>query len=95
MKTNFNKAMLILVGSMLLGTQSAHASIVDKFKTFIGNEFSSFEGLYIMAGVIISGLLFYIISNHYVKDEKREVRTGLNPVRERRHHAHRVIKKTS
>ncbi|MBK9285425.1 MAG: hypothetical protein IPM51_14070 [Sphingobacteriaceae bacterium] len=90
-----NKAVLFLVGTMLLSTQRASAGIVEKFQTFIGNEFSSFEGLYIMAGVIIGGLVFYIVSNHFVKEEKKESRPNLSVARERRNHHQRVIKKTA
>ena len=90
-----NKAILFLVGTVLVATQQAKAGIKEKFQTFIGNEFSSFEGLYIMAGVIIGGLVFYIVSNHFIKEEKRVTKTGLSPARERRNYHQRVIKKTS
>jgi hypothetical protein len=97
MKTAFNKAVLIPLGSMLLVSQKASASIGSTFEEFIGKEFSNFEGLYIMAGVIISSLVVYVLFNHFGPEEKKPVRHGISPVRERhRHHHHqRVIRKTS
>lgn len=92
MKNHFNKAALLVV-SLLFLSKEASAGIKDKFMEFVGNEFHSYEGLYIMAGVIVSGLLIYIFTNHFVKEEKREIRHNMNPARERRYHQ-RVIKKT-
>jgi hypothetical protein len=95
MKTAFNKANLILAGLVLLGSGTMKAGISDKFKEFVGNEFSSFQGLYIMAGVIISGLVLYVFVNHFGKEESDE-RRGMGHVSHRRHrHHHRIIKKTS
>ena len=96
MKKIFNKASLILGGSMLLA-QNASAGIGEKFKEFVGNEFNSLEGLYIMAGVIISSLVVYILFNHVGHDQKKPVRHGMSPVKERHrlHHQNRVIRKTS
>ena len=96
MKTKFNKALLILGGSMLIA-EKASAGIGEKFKEFVGNEFNSLEGLYIMAGVIVSSLVVYILFNHVGQEQKKPVRHGMSPVRERhRSHQHnRVIRKTS
>jgi hypothetical protein len=97
MKTISNKALLILAGLMLLCSGSIEAGIIDKFKEFAGAEFNNFQGLYIMSGVIIAGLVIYILVNHFGKEEEqRNVRHGANYTHHRRHqHHHRIVKKTS
>ena len=95
MKTAFNKANLILVGLVLFGTGNMKAGISDKFKEFVGNEFSNFQGLYIMAGIIISSLVLYILVNHFGKEESNERHISTAGHRRHHHHHQRIIKKTS
>lgn len=96
MKTKSLKAILILVGLTLTNISQMNASVTEKFQKFIGNEFSSFQGLYIMAGVTISFLLVYILTNHFGKKENEKSNTGaVNYPINRRHHQRSVIKKTS
>jgi hypothetical protein len=96
MKTISLKAFFILLGFMLLNAGHVRAGIIDKFKEFAGTEFNNFQGLYIMAGIIISSLVIYILVNHFGKEEEKRVVHGANYSGHRRHHHHhRVIRKTS
>jgi fucose permease len=96
MKTFSLKAILILLGCMLINTGHMHAGIADKFKEFAGTEFNNFQGLYIMAGIIVSSLVIYILVNHFGKEEEEKASHGAHYSHHRRHqHHHRVIRKTS
>ncbi len=97
MKTKTVKALLILGGLMLLNTQSMHAGIADQFKNFVGNEFTNFhlQSLYLIGGIILTGLSFYVIFNHADKEEK-PMRTKVSYASQQRRQHHRaVIKKTA
>lgn len=94
MKAAFLRFMAILVGSGLFQIPAASAGVSDKFQKFVGGEFTDFQGLYIMGGVIVASLLIYILTNHFSKKEEQEVSRGI--VGEgRRHHHRSVVKKTA
>jgi hypothetical protein len=97
MKTTSFKAFLILGGLILLNVQSMNAGIVDKFENFIGNEFSSFnlQGLYLIGGIVTVALVFYILSNHFTKEEEAPIRNDMMVKPHKRHHHRSVIKKTA
>lgn len=99
MKTRSLKAMLLLVGVMLLNLNTALAGVGDKFSKFVDSDKSNYQGLYIILGVVAASLVTYVIVNHYSKDEENVKRgTGAHHHHHhhrKHHHHHRVIKKTS
>ncbi|MCE3228414.1 MAG: hypothetical protein K0S32_2965 [Bacteroidetes bacterium] len=99
MKTKYSRAIAILTG-LLLVNLTAQAGIGESFQEFAGSSFSNFQGLYIIAGIVIASLVLYIVLNHFNKeeDEKRHSHaSGHGHHRRHRHvhHVHKVIKKTS
>lgn len=98
MKTTIFRALLILGGLMLLNVQTMNAGLANQFKNFVGHEFTSLnlQGFYLIAGIILTGLLFYVIFNYSEKNEK-PIQSKVNySGHQRRHHHHRaVIKKTA
>ena len=101
MKTTNFKAVSVLVGLALINSQSMSAGVADKFQKFAGDQISNFnmQALLLIGGIIGTGLLFYIISNHLVTD-KDESKIGQNtqPNRQnhhRHHHSRHIVKKTS
>jgi hypothetical protein len=100
MKTKILKAVYFLIGMLLLNGP-ASASVGDKFDKFVGSEFSNYQGLYIIAGIVVASLVLYVIVNHFNKQEERKsVHHGTHVSHHRhhrhhQHHQHKVIKKTS
>lgn len=98
MKTKILKTVYFLFGMLLLNG-SASASVGEKFDKFVGSEFSNYQGLYIIAGIVIASLVLYVIVNHFTKREERKTvhhGTHLSHHRHHRHHhSHKVIKKTA
>lgn len=97
MKTKSFRAILILVGLLLVSVQPASAGVGETFKKFIGNEFSNFQGLYVIAGVIVASLLVYIVYNHKSNEKETVSDRKFSPgysARRHHHHHQRVIKKT-
>ena len=101
MKTTKFKALMILLGSLLVSTQKMSAGIIDNMKKVAKDEISNvnMNGLLIIGGIVAAGLLVYIISNHLIKD-KDEQSVVQNPHmhrhnHHRHHHARHIIKKTS
>ena len=97
MKTLFKKVFIILMGFLLLFSQKTYAATGSKITDIIGSEFQNLEGLYIIAGVVISSLVVYILFNHIEKDNKStEVVMGSFKGRYRNTRGHRrAIRKTS
>ncbi len=96
MKTTSFKALLILGGLMLTGTKM-QAGIIDSFKNFVGNEFTNFhlQGLYVIGGIVITSMVFYLLNSHFTKEDRPVVRQKVNPMHGRRQHQRSVIKKTA
>jgi fucose permease len=98
MKTKSFRAITILIGLLLI-TVSAQAGIGESFQEFAGSSFSNFQGLYIIAGIVIASLVLYIVLNHFNKEEDEKSHhhaSGHAHHRRHRHvhHVHKVIKKT-
>lgn len=100
MKTTKIKALLILVGLVLVNIQSISAGVIDDVKKTAGNELSNFnmQGILLIGGIVGAGLLIYIISN-YLTREKDEQPLGQNlhigKRNHQRYHNRHIIKKTS
>lgn len=101
MKTTKFRALMILIGSMLVSSQSMSAAVLDGVKKFAGDQMANFnmQGLLVIGGIVGAGLLVYIISNHIIRD-KDEQTVVQNPhvnrhIHHRHHHTRHIVKKTS
>lgn len=101
MDTNFNKRLskLLLLTLLTFSTHLSQAGATDKIKNMVSKQFNSFEGIYIMGGIIAGSLLVYVITNYMMKDKTDKNPTPtVNPhahSHHRHHRHHRVVKKTS
>ncbi len=90
-------ALNILIFSSLISL----AGFTDKAKNALSREFNSFEGIWIILGLLGGGLGFYFLMSYINKKnaEKEAAQEAANPhhhtVHHRRRHKHRVVKKTS
>ncbi|HWY10987.1 MAG TPA: hypothetical protein VN026_06670 [Bacteroidia bacterium] len=89
-------ALNILIFSSLVSL----AGFTDKAKNALSREFNSFEGIWIILGLLGGGLGFYFLMSYINKKnaEKEAAQEAANPhhhVHHRRRHKHRVVKKTS
>ena len=104
MKPTVTKGMimrrLVVFNVLIFSSLVSLAGFADKAKDAISKEFSSFEGIWIMLGLLGGGLGFYFIMSYINKknDAKEAAREAANPhhlATHRRRHKHRVVKKTS
>jgi hypothetical protein len=61
MKKSTFKFIVILVGMLFLNIEAAHAGLVYKLKALISHEFPDYGFVYLTAGLLIFGMLSYII----------------------------------
>jgi hypothetical protein len=61
MKNGTFKIIVILVGLLFLNIEAAQAGLVHKFKIYIRHEFSDFQLIYSIGGLLIFGFLSYVI----------------------------------
>ncbi len=85
---------------LLFSSLITQAGFADKAKNAISKEFNSFEGIWIMLGLIGGGLGIYVIMNQVnkkqaAKEAAEEAARGTGGVHHahRRHHRHKVVKK--
>ena len=105
MKTTEKKWMIlkrVLAFKLLLFSSLVSlAGFTDKAKNAISKEFNSFEGIWIIAGLLGGGLGFYLLMGWISRknDAKEAAEAAANPhnpnLHHRRRHKHRVVKKTS
>lgn len=90
------KAILILGGLMLIGTESMQANGAGQFISSMSNELSHFhaQGLFVIAGIIAAGLSFYFLT-HKMEKEEKPLRQKVSYSQQRRQHHRAVIKKTA
>ena len=91
---------LIAFNFLIFSSLVSLAGFTDKAKDAISKEFSSFEGIWIILGLLGGGIGFYFVMNYINKknDAKEAAREAANPHHQpihRRRHKHRVVKKTS
>lgn len=102
MKTTVNKRMifkrLMVFNILLFSSLYSMAGFADKVKNTVSKEFNSFEGIWIMLGLIGGGLGLYIVMNFINKRQaaKEAAEEAANPHLHQHHHRHRhrkVVKK--
>ena len=91
---------LIAFNFLIFSSLVSLAGFTDKAKDAISKEFNSFEGIWIILGMLGGGLGFYFIMGFINKrnEAKEAARAAANPHHQpihRRRHKHRVVKKTS
>ncbi len=97
MKTTSFKALLILVGSLLI-SGNLSAGVGDQLSHSVSDELSHFhiQGLYVIGGIIVAGLLIYLLVNHFGKEEgKPFVRNRSNYAHNRRAQQRAIVKRTA
>ena len=95
---------LVAFNVLLFSSLIANAGFADKAKNAISREFNSFEGIWIMLGLIGGGLGLYLIMNQVQKRQaaKEAAQEAANPHQHQQHshhrhhrHKHKVVKKSS
>lgn len=100
-KCSINLKRFIALNMLLFSSLITQAGFADKAKNAISKEFNSFEGIWIMLGLIGGGLAIYVIMNHVNKkqaakqaaEEAARAAGGIPNVHHHRRHKHRVVKK--
>ena len=98
-KNILNLKRIIAFNILLFSSLISQAGFADKAKNAISKEFNSFEGIWIMLGMIGGGLGIYVIMNHVnkkqaAKEAARDAARG-PIVHHHRRHKHKVVKKSS
>lgn len=102
MKATVNKRMifkrLMAFNILLFSSLCSMAGFADKVKNTVSKEFNSFEGIWIMLGLIGGGLGLYVVMNFINKRQaaKEAAEEAANPHLHQHHHRHRhrkVVKK--
>lgn len=94
-----NLKRFIVFNFLLFSSLVSHAGFADKAKNAISKEFNSFEGIWIMLGLIGGGLGLYIIMNKIQKrqaEKEAAQEAARGPVAHHHHHRrhkHKVVKK--
>lgn len=88
---------LLVFNVLLFSSLYSVAGFADKVKNTVSKEFNSFEGIWIMLGLIGGGLGLYLVMNYINKRQaaKEAAEEAANPNQHHRHHRHRhrVVKK--
>ncbi|MBK7668422.1 MAG: hypothetical protein IPJ32_14440 [Sphingobacteriaceae bacterium] len=99
-KYRMNLKRFIALNILLFNSLITQAGFADKAKNAISKEFNSFEGIWIMLGLIGGGLGIYVIMNQVnkrqaAKEAAEDAARGTSGVQHshRRHHRHKVVKK--
>jgi hypothetical protein len=98
-RRNGVKMGLTLLGLLML-SNTTYAGISDKFNQYVGGDASNLASLYIIAGVVIVGVVGKLVQKHLLREEGRNTSnvkmSSLNNHNHHRHHRQRaVVKKTS
>jgi hypothetical protein len=101
MKTKRNgvSAGLMIIGLSLLSNNS-FAGLNDKFKEYVGDGSSNFASLYIIAGVVVVGIIGKLVQHYLMKEEERtSSNVKISHHSHHNHHRHSrhraIVKKTS
>ncbi len=96
-----NLKRLVAFNILLFSTLITKAGFADKAKNAISKEFNSFEGIWIMLGLIGGGLGIYVIMNYVNKkqaakeaaEDAARGTSGIHHHHHHRRHKHKVVKK--
>jgi hypothetical protein len=61
MKKSTLKTIVVLVGLLFINIEVAQAGLIHKIKIYIRHEFSDYQVVYIMIGLLLLGFLSYVI----------------------------------
>lgn len=81
----------ILFIGLLMISQNSYAGVGNLFTKFIDDDANSINGVYIILGVLLAGLVAKFLHVLFVKEEKPIQRMRIEHI----HHRQRIIKKTS
>lgn len=81
----------ILFIGLLMISQNSYASVGNLFTKFIDDDANSINGVYIILGVLLAGVIAKFLHLLFVKEEKPIQRMRIEHI----HHRQRIIKKTS
>lgn len=85
----------LLVAVLVMQSQVAKAGLADQFNKYIGSEFTSFQGFYIILGVLVAGVIGKLFHYFFIKEDNSKPVSNVR-LSHHRHHRHRpVVKKTS
>jgi hypothetical protein len=95
-----NLKRVIVFNVLLFSSLVSQAGFADKAKNAISKEFNSFEGIWIMLGLIGGGLGLYVIMNQVqkrqaAKEAAEDAARGPVAHHHHRRHKHKVVKKSS
>jgi hypothetical protein len=92
---------VIVFNILLFSSLVSQAGFADKAKDALSREFNSFEGIWIMLGLIGGGLGLYVIMNQVQKKQAAKeaaqdaARGPVAHTHHHRRHKHKVAKKSS
>lgn len=91
---------IIAFNILLFSSLVTKAGFADKAKNAISKEFNSFEGIWIILGLIGGGLGLYFIMNtiqkrQAAKEAAEDAAKGPSAHSHHRHRRHKVVKKAS
>ncbi|MBS1651094.1 MAG: hypothetical protein JSU07_03710 [Bacteroidetes bacterium] len=96
MKTaNFKVLLSVALGFTALG---AKAGLKKAFFDSLGDSSSNFQGFMIMSGIVVFGLVFYLLFNFFQKKNESNQKNNSHQTKtlSRNHHHHRrLVKRTS
>jgi hypothetical protein len=61
MRNRTLRTIIILLALLFLNIEAAHAGLIHKFKSFIHQEFSDTQLIYLSLGLCMTALLLYIV----------------------------------
>jgi hypothetical protein len=61
MKKGTFRVIIVLVGLLFLNIEAAQAGLINKFKVYIHQEFTDYQLVYFIGGLLIFGFLSYIV----------------------------------
>ena len=83
----------------MLTTIALNAETTNTFTKVMKESFSGdgFISVYIIGGVLVFGIISYLIVSKIEKAEKTDEkeRDNVRPISQRHHHSHRIIKKSA
>ena len=97
-ENRMNLKRLTAINILLFSSLISQAGFADKAKNALSKEFNSFEGIWIMLGLIGGGLAIYVIMNHVnkkqaAKEAADDAARGTSAAHHHRPRRHKAVKK--